>query len=113
VTHDVIYAFQDLEDDVKAGIKGMAVRYRNHIDILLWSLATLQIALFFKLSQILSAGSAYFLFAIAGNAVLHAAMIKQVNLEDPDACLWWFQTGCLIFGSTTFAGLFGEYLTRP
>ena len=112
VTHDVIYAFQDLEDDIKAGIKGMAVRFQNHSSFLLCGLAILQIALFLRIGYVTGAGILYFLFAVGGNVALHVTIITRVDLKSPDACLWWFQTGCLIFGATTFAGLFGEYLTR-
>jgi len=112
VEHDVIYAFQDLEDDIKAGIKGMAVRFQHHSGFLLTTLAMLQVALFLRIGHVTGAGVLYFLFAVGGNVALHVAIIKQVDLKSPEACLWWFQTGCLLFGATTFAGLFGEYLTR-
>ena len=54
----------------------------------------------------------YYLFAFGGNLGLLVVIIVRVNLGDPNACLWWFQTGSLIFGTTTAAGLSGEYLNR-
>lgn len=112
ITHDIIYACQDLIDDIKAGIKSMAVRFQHHIKPILWALAVLQLGLFLELGQIMGASFIYYLLAFGGNLALLAVMILRLNLDDPGTCLWWFQTGSLIFGTTTAAGLFGEYLNR-
>ncbi len=45
VIHDTAYAHQDLRDDLKAGIKSMAVRLLRRPKALLWVLAVLQVGL--------------------------------------------------------------------
>ncbi|PYI11967.1 hypothetical protein BO78DRAFT_63605 [Aspergillus sclerotiicarbonarius CBS 121057] len=39
VFYDVAYATQDMADDIKSGVKGMAVLFRNHLLALLFTLA--------------------------------------------------------------------------
>jgi 4-hydroxybenzoate polyprenyltransferase len=112
VMHDFIYAFQDVEDDIKAGILSMAVVFQHHIATLLWGLTVLQMSLFVIVGSVVDASPVYFVFAVGANFVLMVWMIRFVNLKSPDSALFFFQRGCLLFGINTFAGLFGDYLMR-
>ena len=112
IIHDTIYAHQDIQDDVKAGIKSMAVRYKYQTRSLLSGLGVGQLGLLILTGMLMDASTVYFLGACIGTSALLVWMIWQVDLSDPRHCLWWFQNGCLIVGGTTFAGLFGEYLNR-
>lgn len=112
VIHDTVYAYQDIEDDVKAGIKSMAVRYRDEIKFTLSGLGLALLGLLTCSGTSINAGPLYFSGAVVGTASLLAWMIWRVDLADPKDCWWWFQNGCLIVGGTITTGLYGEYLNR-
>ena len=112
VIHDTIYAFQDIEDDAKAGVKSMSLAYETKATLLLSLLAITQVGLQVAVGAIIGAGISYFLFACVGVATLMCWMIWSVDVKDPQQCWWWFQYGCLIVGSAIAVGLVGEYVQR-
>jgi 4-hydroxybenzoate polyprenyltransferase len=44
VIYDTVYAQQDVEDDAKAGVRSIAIRFRGHTKTFLWSLAVGKVA---------------------------------------------------------------------
>jgi 4-hydroxybenzoate polyprenyltransferase len=105
---DYVNACQDTVDDIKAGVKSMAVRFQN-THLLLGSIATLQISLMLTAGVLANLGPAYFLGACGGNALVLAAMATTVSRKRPDICAWWFRRGSLLIGGTLTLGLFFEY----
>nr|UZP47901.1 putative prenyltransferase [Cladonia uncialis subsp. uncialis] len=112
IIHDTVYAHQDVRDDVKAGIKSMAVRWLDYTKGLLWGLATMQIGLLWSLGTWMGAQMWYFYFAVCGDLVVLTTMILKVDLGDPRDCFRWFETSSLLVGLSIAAGLFAEYLVR-
>lgn len=112
VIHDTIYAFQDVKDDAKAGVKSMSLAYETNSTLLLSMLAVAQVGLQVAMGVIIGAGVLYSAGACIGVATLMYCMIWNVDVKDPQQCWWWFQYGCLIVGSAIAAGLSGEYLQR-
>lgn len=106
---DYVNACQDSADDIKAGVRSMAVRYQN-TTAFLSVLSTAQVSLMIATGVLANLSAVYFIVACGGNAALLAFMAKTVNRERPDSCAWWFLNGSLLVGGTTVAGLFGEYL---
>ena len=64
--YDTIYALQDLEEDLKVGIKSLAVLYRDRTKVLLWQWLTLMIALLFASGWLGAMGVIYFLVTVGG-----------------------------------------------
>ena len=110
--HDTIYAYQDIQDDTKVGIKSMTICHRDHIGLLLSGLAAAQIAMLLLTGRFMKADNLYTIGAPVSNAVLLVYMIWQVDLDNPDECWWWFQYGCLAVGGSISIGFLGEYLSR-
>lgn len=54
----------------------------------------------------------YYLGAVGGNVLVLVSMISQVDLSDPQKCLYCFQTGSLLVGASITVGLSAEYVAR-
>jgi 4-hydroxybenzoate polyprenyltransferase len=112
VIHDTVYAQQDVEDDMKAGVKSMAVHYRYYLKPLLLILGVIQVALYIYMGVVLHADIPYQMLTSAGSATLIVWMLWSVDLDDPQSCGEWFQKGCVALGVIVSSGLFAEYLLR-
>ena len=112
IIHDTIYAFQDVKDDAKAGVKSMSLAYETTSTLLLSILGVTQVGLQVAMGAIIGAGVFYSAGACVGVATLMCCMISSIDVKDPQQCWWWFQYGCLIVGSAIAVGLVGEYLQR-
>ncbi|RAK96955.1 4-hydroxybenzoate octaprenyltransferase [Aspergillus ibericus CBS 121593] len=66
VFYDVLYATQDTADDVKSGVKGMAVLFRNHMLALLWALTCGIAGMLSVLGVLLNMRPLYFVFSVGG-----------------------------------------------
>ena len=112
MTYDTIYAHQDLQDDVKAGVKSMAVRFANSTKTLASVLSVLQVGLLIATGWQAGLSSIYFVGTCAGSAIALASMITVVDLEDPASCAWFFYHGFFYVGGAMLSGFLGEYLLR-
>ena len=110
IIYDIIYAHQDLDDDIKAGIKSMAVLYQQSAKNLLWILlATLSCLL--TAGGILSGvGTIYFISSVIGTVTNLGLMIYKVQLQQPESCMWWFGNGFWSAGGAMAIGLLGQYM---
>ena len=111
VSFDTIYAFQDIRDDKKAGIKAMSIRHEGHMKPLLFGLSMVQVVLLFSTGLMIGAGWAYF-SGIFCTATLLMLMVWTVDLGSPRACWWWFKYGSLLIGGSLTLSLQGEYVRR-
>lgn len=66
IFYDVIYARQDTSDDLKSGVKGMAVLFRNYIEVLLISIAVAVTGLLAAVGVAVDNGPYFFVFSVAG-----------------------------------------------
>lgn len=112
VLYDMIYAHMDIKDDVKVGIKSIALKHDAQTKQVLTGLAATQIALLAAAGVASGAGPAFFLGSCGGAMVTLGVMIKRVNLKSVQDCWWWFVKGCWITGGTISAGLAADYLIR-
>ena len=110
--YDTIYAHQDIKDDVKAGVKSMAVRFANSTKLLASNLAVFQILLLLMTGWYASLSTVYFVVTCGGTTTALVVMIANVNLDQPASCAWWFQYGFWFVGGSAITGLFGEYIKR-
>lgn len=90
VIYDTVYAHQDVRDDMKAGIKSMAVLWLHWTKALLWVLSSVQVGLLWSVGICMEAGAWYHFVAVGGNAAVLQTMVIKLDLGDPHDCLWWF-----------------------
>lgn len=110
VLYDTIYAHQDAKDDIKVGIKSIAVKHGAKT--LLSGLAATQVALLLVTGWIVGAGPIYFIGTCGGAMTALATMIWRVRLDRPADCGWWFKWGCWFTGGSIASGFLGEYWLR-
>ncbi|KAH7118686.1 UbiA prenyltransferase family-domain-containing protein [Dactylonectria estremocensis] len=79
VFYDTIYARQDTADDLKSGVKGMAVLFRNHIETLLAVLALSIAGLLATTGTLLNMGPYFFAFSVVGLATGLLIMIALIR----------------------------------
>jgi 4-hydroxybenzoate polyprenyltransferase len=108
--YDTVYAYLDLEDDRKAGIKSMAVRYHDRLKPLLWQLLALKTLLLLACGWLSEMGLAYYSIAVGGAAMALGLMIAKVELKSAASCWWWFSHGFWFAGGALSGGLLVEYL---
>lgn len=111
VLYDFIYAHMDVRDDVKAGIKSIALAH-DQSKRLLVGLAAVQVGFLTAAGVAAGAGPAFFVGSCGGAAVTLGYMIRKVNLKSVKDCWWWFVNGCWITGGVISAGLVADYGIR-
>ncbi|KAI1824104.1 UbiA prenyltransferase family [Xylaria intraflava] len=110
IIFDTVYAHQDYEDDLKAGVKGLAVRLgRKGTKPALFLLATAQVYCLVLAGQEGELGMPYYALSCAGTAVNLVVMILAVRLHDGKSCAWWFGPGSACVGATITVGLMAEF----
>ncbi|KEY69503.1 hypothetical protein S7711_02040 [Stachybotrys chartarum IBT 7711] len=112
VLYDMIYAHMDIKDDVKAGIKSIALKHDAETKQVLSGLAAAQVALLAGAGYAAGAGPVFFLGSCGGALVTLGIMIRRVNLKNVKDCWWWFVNGCWITGGVISLGLAGDYAVR-
>jgi 4-hydroxybenzoate polyprenyltransferase len=112
VLYDMIYAHMDIKDDVKAGIKSIALKHEHNTKIVLSGLAVAQVGLLAAAGVAAGAGPIFFAGSCGGAAVTVAAMIWKVKLKEEENCWWWFKNGCWFTGGGISLGLLGDYFSR-
>lgn len=109
VLYDMIYAHMDIKDDVKAGIKSIALKHDKETKAVLSSLAIVQVGLLAATGFVAGLGPIFFVGSCGGAAVTLGTMIRRVNLKDVKDCWWWFRNGAWFTGGAISLGLAGEY----
>ena len=112
VIFDTIYAFQDVKDDIKSGVRSMAVRWRDGAKKLLVIVAFVQVVALGATGLAIKAHIWYFLASCGGSVVVLGSMIRRIDLGDEKACGWWFWHGIWQEGGSMTAGLVAELVTR-
>lgn len=111
--YDTIYAHQDLPDDVKLGLRSLAVLLgeKGTKPVLSTFLCIMTVFLWLSgaSSDVMRTG-AYMIIAPIGSAVSLGAMITCVDLRDAQSCWSWFKYGYWGAGCCMAGGLFAEYL---
>lgn len=112
VLYDMIYAHMDIKDDVKAGIKSIALRHEKNTKAVLSGLAVAQVGLLGAAGVAAGCGPVFFVGS-CGSAILSLGlMIWKVQLKNVRNCWWWFVNGCLLTGGGISLGLLGEYTAQ-
>lgn len=112
VCYDMIYAHMDIKDDVKAGIKSIALAHAANTKAVLSGLAVTQVGLLAAAGMAAGSGPLFFTVGCGGAAVSLATMILRVRLESVASCWWWFVKGSYFVGGAVGLGLGGDYVVR-
>ncbi|KAK4496467.1 hypothetical protein PRZ48_012447 [Zasmidium cellare] len=112
VVYDMIYAYQDIKDDAKAGIKSIALAQEKNAKVFLSAVSALQVGLLAGAGVAVGAGPLYFVGVCGGAAGTLGYMIRKVNLKSVEDCAGWFRRGAWFTGGAISLGLFGEYLAQ-
>ena len=112
VTYDAVYAHQDLEDDLKAGVKSVAVAWRSRTKPILGLLSVFEVCLLGAAGFLFGMRYLFFASAVLGTSLVLGSMIWAVRLDVPKDCWQWFQWTIWLTGGTVSGGLFAEYLSR-
>jgi 4-hydroxybenzoate polyprenyltransferase len=112
VLYDMIYAHMDIKDDVKAGIKSIALAHEKNTKAVLTGLSAVQVGLLAAAGAAVGAGPIFFIGSCGSAIVTLGTMIWRVNLKSVSDCWWWFKNGCWFTGGGITLGLAGEYLAK-
>lgn len=110
VIYDAVYAHQDLQDDLKAGVKSVAVAWRDKTKSILCLLSIAEVGLLGAAGTLLGMGIFYYVGAVAGTAGVLATMIRKVRLDVPESCWSWFKWTIWLTGGILSLGLLGQYV---
>ncbi len=99
-------------DDEKAGVKGMALRFRDSTKLLASILSVAQVALLALCGLWADFGALYFVGTVGGVAAAMGHYIYDVDLKRPESCGVWFYRQFWTVGAGFIAGLVGEYVTK-
>ncbi|KAK7608051.1 putative para-hydroxybenzoate-polyprenyltransferase Coq2 [Phyllosticta paracitricarpa] len=112
VLYDMIYAHMDIKDDVKAGIKSIALAHERNTKSVLAGLAAVQVGLLAAAGAAVGAGPIFYIGSCGSAIATLGTMIWRVKLKEMGNCWWWFRHGCWFTGGGIALGLFGDYLAR-
>jgi 4-hydroxybenzoate polyprenyltransferase len=112
VLYDMIYAHMDIKDDVKAGIKSIALKHEKETKIVLSGLAVVQLGLLAATGVAAGMGPIFFAGSCGGAALTLGTMIRCVKLKEVKNCWWWFVNGAWFTGGAISLGLAGEYIAH-
>ena len=112
VLYDTIYAHMDARDDVRAGIKSIAVRHGARTKGIMAGLAVLQVGLLAGAGAGVGAGPAFYAVGCGSASLALGTMIRRVDLQSVESCWWWFRKGAWFAGGAISFGLLVEYLDR-
>ncbi|KAF9893202.1 hypothetical protein FE257_011625 [Aspergillus nanangensis] len=108
--YDVLYACGDVEDDMKSGVKGLAVLFRNQLALLLSVLASGVGLCFYIAASRIGMAAPYVTYTVGGSSLALALMIVLSQTDRKGTCFgylkWFYMMGYL----SLLGGLLGNYL---
>jgi 4-hydroxybenzoate polyprenyltransferase len=91
IIYDTIYAYQDIEDDIKIGVKSTSLRFGAKPQKILYGLIFLQILFLFLAGFIANLKLGYHLFILA--AAFHLiCQVRSCDFSDQNQCLQKFKS---------------------
>ncbi|KAH8156185.1 hypothetical protein CIB48_g12061 [Xylaria polymorpha] len=108
--YDTIYAFQDVADDEKLGLKSMAVLFRQQAKTVLFVILGCLVGLLTTYGHFCGMTGVYYLVGCGGCLSSLGLMIANVDLKNPQSCWWWFRYGFWLAGGSITGGLLTQYV---
>ena len=112
IIFDTVYAHQDIKDDIKAGVKSLAVRLGDQTKLGLGILSAIQVGLLVATGYYCELSWLFYLNGCGGAALSLFGMLYLVKLEQPASCAWWFGPGSRLVGASVVIGLLGHFAMR-
>jgi 4-hydroxybenzoate polyprenyltransferase len=112
IIFDTIYAHQDVEDDINAGVRSTAVLFGRHTKAFLWISLALMGVCIVAYGRLAALGLGYYVITLGGCLVSLGTMIAQVDLSDKADCWWWFASDFWFTAASIVGGLLIEYLLQ-
>ncbi len=107
IGYDTIYAFQDINDDVKIGVKSLAMIVKDKAFVFLWSVYQISLVLLVLAGIGAKMGIAYYiLLAIAGYQLYW--QVATLEIEDPQDCGYKFRSNIIAGALITLGALLGN-----
>lgn len=110
VVYDTIYAYQDIKDDLRVGVKSFAILLGSATKLGLFVVLGVMAALLGLYGQLAGFGWPFYVVALGGCVANLGAMIASVDLKDGTNCWWWFSSGNLFTGYAVAGGMLLEYV---
>ncbi|KAE9409796.1 UbiA prenyltransferase [Gymnopus androsaceus JB14] len=107
--YDTIYACQDIEDDLKMGVRSTAILFGSRIRPLLIACGCSFVILFCGAGMLNDQGPAFYIVSVGGLILHLIRQWKSVDLEIPDSCWANFNSNGQL-GWIIWLGLFIDYL---
>ncbi|GAB7365254.1 hypothetical protein MBLNU230_g6337t1 [Neophaeotheca triangularis] len=112
LVYDMIYAYQDIRDDVAAGIKSIALAQEANGKRFLSAVSAVQVALLAGAGYAIAAGPVFYVGVCGGAAGSLGYMIRKVDLKSVRDCWAWFKKGAWLTGGVVSTGLGAEYFAK-
>ncbi|MCJ1382582.1 Para-hydroxybenzoate--polyprenyltransferase, mitochondrial precursor (PHB:polyprenyltransferase) [Xylographa soralifera] len=112
VFYDMIYAYQDVADDQKAGVRSIALQWRAYGKAALALLASMEIGSLVMAGFAINTGSGYYVCSCLGSALVAAVTLRSLDLASPEDCGLWFKRNLLFGGIAMCSGFVAEYAQR-
>ncbi|KAF9264341.1 4-hydroxybenzoate polyprenyl transferase, partial [Marasmius fiardii PR-910] len=111
IYYDTVYGSQDKKDDVNAGVKSTALLFGNRTRLMLYCFATMMLGCLIT-SGLMNKQGPWFFIVGAGGAAAHILyQLLWVNPDDPQSCLYCFESNAWQLGGIVWTGFFLDYIT--
>jgi len=104
--YDTIYAFQDIEDDIKIGIKSSAIKFSTRPQATLGMLSCLMFALIFLVGAMQNFSQWFYFFAALA-FFYELFLVLRCNYSSPALCLKAFKANVVVGALILLAIIFG------
>ncbi|KAJ5948640.1 hypothetical protein N7454_001947 [Penicillium verhagenii] len=109
---DVVYACQDIEEDIKVGVRSMAVRFRNSIPALAYSLFYTSTALLAIAGLITGLGLPFFVISVGGHFFGLKSLPRTTLIGRSSGAEKSAKANCLLSSIFCVLGFVVEYSAR-
>jgi len=109
--YDTIYACQDIEDDVKMGVRSTAILFGSYIRPLLIACGITCVILFCGAGMLNGQGPAFYVVSVGGSLLHLGWQWKTVDLTSPQSCWANFNSNGQL-GWIVWLGLVIDYAFR-
>lgn len=106
IIYDTIYAFQDIEDDMKIGVKSTAIKFRKNPKTILLSLSLIMFLALLFMGWKSQFKTPYFIIVFLASLFL-SQKIKDCDLQNSQNCLAMFKANIWVGILIAFGILFG------
>ena len=107
---DTVYAHQDLQDDIKAGLKSTAILWQERTKVVLSVLSIAKVTLLALGGIFMNLHAIYYTVTVGGTAIVLGMMVWMVDLRNAENCGMWFRKSILWSGLAFIFGLCGELI---